>query len=176
MLQAMGAGVIAPVAVIAAALAVGISGGGLSGLGSLGQALTGPQIPDAELIAANNRASRDRVDPGDLLALAGDAATLAATAPAAGRPRSGSDRERRRPTDSDPGTPTRPVTPTQPGPQVTPVPQPTVTPPPQPTPTPSTVRQVGDQVKEVTDPVPVAGGPVGQVIDIVVDTVDGILP
>ena len=61
-----------------------------------------------------------------------------------------------------PGGP--PATP-QPAP---PAPAPTAAP----TATPGTVRQVGDAVKQVTDPLPLAGAPAGQVVDLLVDTIE----
>lgn len=176
--QAAGAGIVAPVAIVGAAVAVGIGGGGLRGLGSLGQTLTGPDVPTAERVDTAAPAS------SDLLARAhrptasrsssrgsSPASSGAGTTPGSARTPSGNNRTPAR----RPATTTRPGgTGSSPGPQTTPAPQPA--PPPQPTPTPSTLRQVGDQIKEVTDPIPVAGGPAGEVIDTIVTTADDILP
>lgn len=175
--QATGAGVVAPVAIVAATLAVGIGGGGIRGLGALGQTLTGPEVPTtAGIIQA--------AGPGtdNLLARVNRSGR---PSPAAERPagtssppvrRRSNTRARRRPARSPSRGPARrPTSPTRPAPQPEPSQQPTPAPPP-PTPTPSLIRQVGDDVKEVTDPVPVVGPPAGQVIDTIVDTADEVIP
>jgi hypothetical protein len=164
------AAVIAPLAVLIAALAVGVGGGGIGSLGALGQAFAGPELPDAGPVAAAG--GRDAAaEAGRLLARAqppnraAPAATQApATAPDARRRattprRTGSTN----PPGPGKGTPQRP---SSPAPAATP--QPT----PQPTPSPSTVRQVGNTIHQVTDPVPVVGPPAGEVVDLIVDTAE----
>jgi hypothetical protein len=145
--------------------------GGFGGLGALGQALTGPDVPTVEPAAAGGRPTAE--DAGNLLALAaadqaevrrqeGPAATRRRRS-AARRPASGN-----RPTATPtPGSTPAPSGGSNPAPSATPNPTPA------PTPTPvSTVRNLGNQVKEVTDQVPVAGEPAGQVVDLIVDTAE----
>lgn len=166
--------VLVPVGIVASTLALGL-GSGFSGLGVLGQALTGPQIPDVE--PASARAAPPGRTQLDLLAAmsaaaaraASPAASRAAGRPAAGRRRAGnggggggggSDRRagRRpppggtRPPDGGGGSGGQPTPP--------------------PTEPPGTVRQVGERVKSVTNQVPVAGEPAGQVVDIIVETAE----
>jgi len=169
--------VIAPAAIIAAALAVGIGGGGLGSIRSIGQALSGPQLP----AIAPGRDDRTADEAGRL---------LARVRPARERRRRAMATERRRTAAA--GTPVQTVT-RRPapgaGPLTTPIrtpaptaqaPAPAGTPAPAATPaparTPSPVRQLGDGVKTVTNQVPVAGPPVGQVVDLLVDTIDGLPP
>jgi hypothetical protein len=165
--------VIAPVAVVLAALAVGVGGGGLGSLGALGQAFAGPDLPDAGPLPT--RGGRDADEAGRLLARVQRSETRAT--PRSGTRRQGSGQTRR--TSSGGGTRTGTTNPPQrpggsarprPTPQPTAAPQPT--PAPSPTPPPSTARQVGNQVHEVTDPVPVVGPPAGEVVDLIVDTAE----
>jgi hypothetical protein len=164
--------VIAPLAVLLAALVVGVGGGGLGSLGALGQAFAGPELPAGGAVPAAG--GRNASDAGRLLArVQRDEARD--PSPGAGRRAAGGTRGR--------GTPRRRVStnaPRRPGgsarPQATPAPtaapQPTPAPTPTPTPSPSTVRQVGNQVHEVTDPIPVVGPPAGEVVDLIVDTAE----
>jgi hypothetical protein len=71
-------------------------------------------------------------------------------------------------------TPIRTPAPTAEAPAPASTPAPAVTP--APARTASPVRQLGDGVKTVTDQVPMAGPPVGQVVDLLVDTIDGLPP
>jgi hypothetical protein len=179
--QATGAGIAAPAAIVAAALAVGVGGGGLRSIGSLSQALTGPQVPGAE----RDRPSGSTAPPADLLARANrtprgaraTATPATSGSGAAATTRRTATRRTRTPSTRTPAT-RRPATGTKPAPTATapPAPQTTPAPAPTPTPTPSALRQVGDQVKQVTDQVPVVGPPAGQAIDTIVDTADQILP
>lgn len=164
------AALLVPVVIVAAAVALGA--GGFGGLSSLGQAFNGPEIPGVEPASARPDDAGDGDVPGELLA---DVEPTATAGPAAARRPGGTggqpDPARRR--ANDPGSGNRPGAPptSRPAqPQPTPAGQPQ--PAPAPTEPPSTIRQVGDQVKEVTDPVPVAGEPAGQVVDTIVDTVE----
>jgi hypothetical protein len=168
--------VVAPAAIIAAALAVGIGGGGIGGIRSIGQALSGPQLPQIAPAGRGDRVPAD--EAGRLLARVGPSATRrrsplirrGTTSPASG----GGGATQRPSSDSGPSAGVRPPQP------VTQAPAPTATAPPPATPaptrTPSPVRQVGDGVKSVTNQVPVAGQPAGQVVDLLVDTIDGLPP
>jgi hypothetical protein len=167
------AAVVVPVTVVVATLAVGLTGG-LAGLGALGQALTGPAFPDAETAFASPRVAS--ADPGPLLdrALRGSDTT-----PALRRTRRAAPPVRRRataPRQQTPSTPQRPASPGAGGsPPSSPAPTPTPRPTPAPTPAPpSTVRQVGDTVKSVTNQVPVAGPPAAQVVDTIVETAESL--
>jgi hypothetical protein len=52
---------------------------------------------------------------------------------------------------------------------------PTASPGPAGTPTrPSTIRRVGDQIKQVTNQIPIAGEQVGQVVDVIVETAESL--
>ena len=174
---ALGA-VVAPVAIVGAALAVGLGGGGLDALGALGQAFDGPRLPAAAPLTRPG----DARDTGRLLAQVRRDAAATTVAP------NGSTTVTTDPTGTgttgtdtpapgagfDPGGGTPPTT----QPQATPPPAATVVPPTTPPPvaeTPSPIRQVGDTLREVTDQLPVVGEPTGQVVDGVVDTVDGVL-
>jgi len=171
------AAVTVPVAIVAAVLAVGAAGGGLGAFSALGQALTGPGIPEVE--PATGRGSTVADDAGEILP--GDiiAVTRAPERSAAGGGDdgggatpggSGGDRD----SGGSGGTPGRRPVATRPPasapPSSPPAPQPT----PAPTEPPSTVRQVGDAAKGVTDRVPIAGEPAGEVIDLIVETADGL--
>ena len=171
--QATGAGIVAPSAVVAAAIAVGVGGGGIRGLGSLGQTLRGPAIPVAEASEpAPTPAASERLLER---AIRRESATTRAVRTAARKRRREQQararrRARKRTSTAPQATagvpaPTAAVTPTQGGATATP-------PPPQP----SAIRQLGDQVKEVTDQVPIAGETAGQVVDVIVDTADEVLP
>jgi len=165
--------VIVPVAVLLAALAVGVGGGGLGNLGALGQAFAGPELPGPGPLPGGG--GRDTADEaGRLLArVQRDEAEASTPAErrAAARRRTSSGGPRRTGTTNPPRDPGGSATPTPtPGPAPSAAPQPT--PAPSPTPTPSTVRQVGDQVHEVTDPIPVVGPPTGEVVDLIVDAAE----
>lgn len=163
------AALIIPAAIVIASLGIGL-GGGIGGLGALGQALTGPEVPGVEPASSRTSAADD--EPGELLA----AAAAAAARNIASRSRTTDEGARGPATPGArtrrPDRPQRPRAPRPPGagrpPSAPPAPQPT----PAPTEPPSTVRQVGDTVKEVTDDVPIAGEPAGQVVDIIVETAE----
>lgn len=53
MLGATGASLLAPVVLLLTAAAVAVSGGGLGGLGSLGQLTSGPELPDTGLASSS---------------------------------------------------------------------------------------------------------------------------
>lgn len=167
--------VIAPVAIFVAVLVVGFGGGGLDGLGALRQAISGPELPRAQTLARSPR----RDDPGRLLArvrrqadaAAGAGATAGGGAGTAGAGTGGAP-------GGGPGgaTPVATVAPgggTVPGgggPDPTP---PTEPEPPAPTPGPDgPIRGVADQVTQITDQVPIAGQPVGDVVDGLVDVLE----
>lgn len=170
------AAVTVPVAIVGAALAIGVAGGEIGGLRALGQALTGPSIPVADALAL--RAGQDVAGTGDLLSSAVESAgpsttsagpaPVATPAPARRRPAagggSGSGGGGSGGGDGSFGVPapsaTAPPASTQPNPA------------PAPTEPPSTVRQVGDTVKSVTDQVPIAGEPAGEVVDLLVETAE----
>ena len=164
--------VIVPVAVLLAALAVGVGGGGIGSLGALGQAFAGPELPEGGP-PQGGVGGRDTADEaGRLLARVQRAETRAST-PAQRR----AAERRRRTNGAGPqrtGTTNPPDRPGAADPEPTPAPSaaPQPAPAPTPTPTPSTVRQVGDQVHEVTDPIPVVGPPAGEVVDLIVDTAE----
>jgi hypothetical protein len=176
---------IAPVAIVAAALAVGIGGGGLGGLKSIGQAFGGPDLPrvgpsrgsasDAGKLLSNvnRRARRDGGGGAGTPSLSGAQVASAPTSSSGGGSTPTQGAGQTPPLSSETESTTRPPGGSNPPPATTPV---ATTPPAQPTPTPSLVRQVGDGVKQVTDQVPVAGQPVGDVVDLLVDTVDGLSP
>ena len=155
--------VIVPVGIVLGSLGLGLSGG----VGALSQALTGPEIPGVEPAAARSDGGRD--EAGELLAAASSfpqrralrvtGAGGSETQEPRRRRRAGRDRDRRPGAGPAPAAPQPPVT-TAPPPQ------------PDPTPPPSTVRQLGERVKEVTDRIPVAGEPAGQVVDIIVETAE----
>ena len=169
---AMGA-VVAPTAIIAAAIAVGIGGGGLGGIRSIGQALSGPQLPQIAPAAPSDSGTADeagrllaRVGPSRERRRAAAAALRRATLPGTGRDVGSSARCR-------PPAPARGVAPARPdGPCPAPAATAAPTATPAPARTPSPVRQLGDSVKSVTNQVPVAGQPAGQVVDLLVDTID----
>jgi hypothetical protein len=165
------AAVVVPVTVVVATLAVGLTGG-LAGLGALGQALTGPAFPDAETAFASPRVAGP--DPGPLL---DRALRDTATTPAIRRTRRATRPVRRRGTTPRQQTPSTPQRPASPGAGGSPPSSPAPTPTPRPTPAPappSTVRQVGDTVKSVTNQVPVAGPPAAQVVDTIVETAESL--
>jgi hypothetical protein len=171
---------VVPGAILLAALAVGIGGGGLGGLGALRQALDGPELP-AVAPAAQQRPARDS---GRLLARVNRRAAAQARAVAAARRTAvrrtsgaGPVATTGEPTEEGnfgPGStgqgPGASAPPAAAAPPATPAA-------PAPTPTPaSAVRQVGDTVTTVTDQVPVVGPTTSGVVDEVVDTVDAIIP
>lgn len=178
------AAVAVPAIILGAAVAVGLAGGGLHGIGSLGQALTGPALPDVRPVALSGGGSEDSAQ---LLARSLPAAGTGG-GPGAGSGSGGSGAAGPGDTagpggTAGPGDATGPGDTAGPGgrppqapPTSPPTPAPTAGPSPTPTPTPRPVRQIGDQVTSVTDQVPLAGEPVGRVVDVLVDTVDGLLP
>jgi hypothetical protein len=179
---------IVPIAIVAAALAVGVGGGGLGGLRSIGQAFNGPKLPDVAPSAARGAAA----DAGRLLSRVARNPRRGRGTSAGASPSLGGTQVAAAPTTSTGQGPaatqtpstqtqtqtestTRPPVSSNPPPAATAAPtQPPVTP--AATPTPSVLRQVGDNLKKVTDQVPVAGAPVGGVVDLLVDTVDGLSP
>jgi hypothetical protein len=171
---------IVPAAILLAALAVGIGGGGLAGLGALRQALNGPDLPGATPVA-QERSARDtgrliaRVNRRAAAQARAVAAARRATRPAIGGTRGSGGPIATTDQPGDPGgfTPAGGTTPTGSAPPATA--PPATTPAPAPTPE-SAVRQAGDTVTTVTDQVPVVGPTTSQVVDTVVDTVDSIIP
>lgn len=169
--------VVAPAAILGAALAVGLGGGGLGALGALGQALDGPQLPESALLPRPG----DTRGTGRLLAQVRDAGAAAGPAaaggPSAAGPTSGATNDGGTVptgTDFDPGAGNAPPTDpagTPPPPVATTVPD---TPPPVATESPA--RQVADSVRTVTDQLPVIGAPAGELVGGVADTVDTLLP
>lgn len=160
-----------PVAVVGAGLAVGIAGGGFGGVAALGQALTGPALPG---ITPAPVAGPRGADPQRLLDRALPPAAAGSAAGAPGAPttprRDGSGSPGGGGGGGGTGEP-EPGGGTAPGGSPPAVPAPGPGPTPAPTP-PSTVRQVGETVKGVTNQVPVAGPVAGQVVDTVVGVAD----
>jgi hypothetical protein len=166
---------VAPVAIIAAALAVGIGGGGLTGIRSIGQALSGPQLPQIAPAASDERGPAD--EAGRLLARVGPTAARQRAERAAAAPDTtpgGGGGTRLPASTPGPTAGTRPPQPASPAPAPAATAAPSATP--APAQTPSPVRQVGNGVKSITNQVPVARQPVGQVVDLLVDTIDGLPP
>lgn len=165
------AAALVPGVILVAALGVGVTGGGLASVGSVRQALTGPDVPDVEprSVAPGGRLR----DPGRLLGRSLPARERGgrSAAEAVGGGSGSSTASRPGPAPSP-----RALTPRSSPPAST-TPPPTSSPPASPTPTatPSPIRQVGDGVTQVTDQVPVAGEPTGEVVDALVDTVDHLL-
>lgn len=159
--------VLIPIVVVVGA--IGVLGTGFGGLNSLGQALTGPEIPGVEPARAAGEGDTDD-DAGDLLA---DAAVPTPGATAAPRTAIRRRAARRRGSQRPAATPTPDATdPPSGGSGGSGGGEPTPTPQPTPTPEPSTVRQVGEEVKKVTNQVPIAGEPAGQVVDTIVETAE----
>ncbi len=175
---------VAPVAIVAAALTVGIGGGGLNALGSIGQAVSGPDLPP--VMPARTRGTA--AEAGSLLASVRPRPARPRTQPSllradAPAPRAPSAIRRSVPTAAGgpvatappplrasvtrPAAGAAPQTPARPS---APVATSTVAP------TASVVEQLGNGVKGVTDQVPVVGKPVGQVVDQLVNTVDALVP
>ncbi|MEA2170552.1 MAG: hypothetical protein QOF76_3852 [Solirubrobacteraceae bacterium] len=178
---------IVPVAIVAAALAVGLGGGGLGGLASIGQALNGPKLPSGAPSTARAHAG----EAGRILRrVRGGGRTIGANAPAAtsaapatgAAPGGGSNGTPGGVPTPNPTATTGPVKTPTPGrtpvPIRTPIPTQATAPPPvvASTPTPSVIRQVGDSVKGITNQVPVVNQPAGQVVDLLVQTVEGLQP
>jgi hypothetical protein len=162
------AAVVAPAAILGAALTVGLFGGGIGGVASLRQAFAGPTQPVIE--PERDAGGRSARDSGRLLARAirtrrADPVAAALVARQLElRQRQATERRRearRRAREERRRRRARPT----PTPTATPAPDQTAEPP-------SAIRQVGDQAKEVTDEVPVAGEPAGDTIDLVVETVE----
>jgi hypothetical protein len=168
--------VIAPVAIVLAALAVGVGGGGLTGLRSIGQAVSGPGVNPVAPSAASDRDTAD--EAGRLLTRVRPERRRARRSGRGGAPTAGAPVSAGTPEPRRQGTVGRPrpqaQRPTAAPPAATPVRPPAQ--PPAATPSPSPVRQVGERVKTVTDQVPVAGEPAGEVVDLLVDTVDSLPP
>lgn len=182
---------IVPVAIVAAALAVGVGGGGLGSLRSIGQAVDGPQLTESDATAPGRAtagragrllqraARRARPGAGPSAQPVGQATTTAGGGGGGGVvPTATGDQTDTTTTIDDPGGNGN-----GPGPAKTPRPVVTVTgpaqtsvPPPVATSSPSVIRQVGDGVKGITNQVPVAGQPTGQVVDLLVQTVEGLSP
>jgi hypothetical protein len=167
---------VVPAVILLAAVAVGLGGGGLGSLGSIGQALNGPNLPSIGPLSERRPAQ----DAGRLLARAQHRRTVARHHAAAVSRRSVAVSTRTRHARSRPGATTSPgrptpgaIAPSGGGVPTAPTPAPTAVP----TPAPRTpLRKVGDTVESVTDRVPLAGAPVHQVVDDVVNTVDSLLP
>lgn len=172
-MSAVGVALVIPAVLIAAALTVGVGGGGLGGLGAFAQAFTGPAEPDAPL-------AEPARDGGRLLARARTAPPPGRAAPAG--PGTGSGPGARRPaTGRRPGTPTAPPTaPVQSAPAAPPATAPATAPAPAPTTAPDRgpVQTLTDPVTQVTEQVPVvgAGGPVPQIVDDAAKAVDDLVP
>ena len=167
--------VIAPLAILVAVLVVGFGGGGLDGLGALRQAISGPELPRTQALAQPRR----RDEPGRLLARVRRQADAAAGAGATGGADPGAPGTGPTAPGGGPGgaVPVATVAPggrTVPGgggPDPTPPPQQPE--PPAPTPAPSgPIRDVADQVTQITDQVPIAGQPVGEVVEGLVDVLE----
>jgi hypothetical protein len=176
---AAGATVIAPAAVILAALTVGVAGGGLKGLGSLGQALTGPQLPVAAASETTKKArSKQANEPSRLLAEAENAREQTDQRLARSQPDQTSTGPTARTPGREPGSGNTPGT--RPGGNTNNPPasgggQPPQ-PPPQGNPEPSVIRQTGNQVKGVVEPVPVVGETGAAVVEELVTTADELCP
>ena len=177
MFGAAGATVVAPAAIVLAALAVGFAGGGIQGLGALGQTLTGPELPLAA-VAGRAEIEQRQGDRGSRLLAAAEQAReeraararrpgAPAAAPTAPRKRSGGGTDRRQRRPSSGGGKRPPAGQPQPPPQTTPPP---------PEPEPSVIRQTGDQVKRVVEPVPVVGETGAAVVEQLVTTADEVCP
>jgi len=190
-LAAGGVAAIAPVAMVTAALAVGLGGGGASRIGALGQAFSGPQEPSVgrPVLREPPRASRSR-DPSRLLAeldpvpertFASRRAARGPGSPGSSSPGTGggADGPRLGPLDAPGGTqapaptPGRGRPPAPPSPAATPAPSPS----PQPEPDrPGIVGQTGDEVESVLEPLPGVEPPAAGAVDETTQTVDEILP
>ena len=177
-LAAAGAGATVPLVILVAALLVGVGGGGIAGLGSLSQALTGPAVPDADASALERRRTRPTGDAGDLLAQVRPPAVPAGSG-GTGSPGTPGD------TGDDSSRGDNPPS----GPRPTPAPgsgrppapgtggsPPPAAPTPAPTEPPSALRQTGETVAKQVEGVPVVGPTGAQVIRQTVQTVDEILP
>ena len=171
---------LAPAVALVAAVVVVLGGGGLGSLPALRQVLSGPQISpvEATAIAASRNTTTDAgnvladtIDLPDAAGVrrpAGGGDSGRPSRPGGNRPSTnGNQRPGSRP---NPATPARPVPPGNPNPPSQPTPGPT------PTPAPGPVRQVGDTDKKVTKDVPVVGPTSGEVIDLVVDTAEDLIP
>ena len=188
MLQRSGGGVIgaaigaivAPVAIIAAALAVGIGGGGLERAGLARPGLHRSADARRRVARGDARAAATRATPGDLLAQARRCRHRLRRQRPRRRHVRAPARHRERHADRPTATPARRRVPTPPTParaatgRRPPAAAAPRRPPPQPTPTPSPVRQVGDTVTRGHRPAARRRrAQSGEVVDIVVDTVDG---
>lgn len=172
-------GLAASVAVPGVIVAAGVATGGLGGFRALGQAITGPVLPlvapALPARAADDDTSRllARIEPPAPAVAAAraraDGSGPADRAPAGRRnaPGRGQNRGGGGAPPSSGGGGTAPPAPAPPAPPPAPAPAPTPAPEP-----PSTIRQVGDTLKDVTDQVPVAGEPAGEVVDVIVETVE----
>ena len=164
-LRASGVAILVPAA-IAAAIALSVVGGG-SGVGSLGQVLTGPAVPPAE--AAAPPVARPRSDEH---ARTRPAAFAARAAPARRAPASGvaPPPRRRHVTTLPKGTRPHPARPPsgQPAPPPPAPASPSAPPPARPHP----VHDAGTQVAGAVRPLPVAGPVAADAVQAVVDLVD----
>jgi hypothetical protein len=180
-LGAAGATVVAPLAVILGALAVGILGGGLKGLGTLGQALDGPDLPITVAEAPTKARRKAGNERSRLLARAQTARQRRNVAPArpVADPSPRADQPTRRsPSAPAPGSGGNGTPPPAGGsdPAAPSTPPPPATPAPSASPQPSLVRQTGDVVKGVVQQAPVVGDTGAGVVEDVVSTVDGLCP
>lgn len=174
LLSASGITLLVPVGLVAAVAVAATVGG--SGLGSVGQLLGGPEVPNGDARAAARDdlptvpARRTRGRDRDRARAAAPARRTATRAPARRRPSGGSA--------PAPTTPPQTTRPTQQTTAQTPAPAPTptatqTTPAPTPTTPAETnpVRQVGAAVQDVVKPLPIVGpvaaDAVGTVIDLV---------
>ena len=193
---AAGVGVAAPAAVVAAAITVGFGGGGVSGLDSLGQAVTGPVIPDSRALDAGG--TREGEPRADLLADTRAARrrararrpARAAAAPTAAQPQvvapttpsnsapSGSDGREQTSGSGGPSRGSRPSGGTQtqsrPSPAAT-QPQQTAPPPSASEPTRGPLGRATEPVEDVVEQLPVVGPTTAQVVGGLVDAADGLL-
>jgi hypothetical protein len=193
---ALAGAAVVPAAILGAALAVGV-GGGLGGIGSIGQALSGPELPavapgpdhgTGTAAAAGRVLARVRPAPSApsrhesaaARPRTGDATTNAPGGrPRPGtRPGPGATPQPARPgaDDAPPPAATTPEAPAPPAgaPSAGPAPAAPAPAPPTSAGTPSAIDQLGDQVQGITDQVPVAGEPAGEVVELLTGTLDGL--
>ena len=200
---AAGVGLAAPGAVVAAAIAVGFGGGGVRGLDNLGQAVTGPVIPDtrglsaggtregqprADLLADTREARRRARRPRAARIAAAAPARVRRSAPAAGTPapttgsRGGSTGLTGGRNDgaggsggSDNGGSRKPTR-TPPPAASQPAPTQPASQPPAPAPEPNgPLAQATEPVEDIVEQVPVVGPTAAQVVGGLVDAADGLL-
>jgi len=162
-LRAAGVAILVPAAV-AAAIALTVLGGG-SGVGSLGQVLTGPAAPPAE--AAAPTAATPRRDARPPTHAVAPRAALSRPAPA-----SGVAPPQRRPVTTLPEAPSRhPVHPPPAQPTAPPA-APTSPPAQPPAAPPHPIHDAGTQIAQMVRPLPLAGPAAADAVQAVVDLVD----